>query len=217
MRLALGGGRGRGRRVPIHDTWRREHNIWAGGWGVRITIRIRGRRIVPGIGARRWWIWCTRKGLGRVLGQRRWVGCLFGPRGSRLFLVTAHEIFLSGVGVVLRWHGEGDKYVAGYPGHNASRTRLVEQEQGEDGWEREKRTAYLGCGRSGFQDLVAAQTQAGDGAPPQFRANWLISRPANSRCNRFLAKISCPKRCGGGNPAGVDDEVRRDGAMPVHV
>lgn len=217
MRLALGR-RSRGRRVPIHDTWRREHNIWAGGWRVRITIRIRGRRIVPCIGARRRWIWCTRKGLGRVLGKCRRVGCLFSTRGgSRLFLVTAHEIFLSGVGVVLRWHGEGDKYVAGYAGHDASRTMLVEQEQGEDEGERKRRTAYLGCGRSGFQDLVAAQTQAGDGAPPQFRANWLISRPATSRCNRFLAKISCPKRCGGGNSAGDDDVVRRDGAMPVHV
>jgi len=125
-------GRGRGRRVSIHDTWRREHNIWAGGWGVWITIRIRGRRIVPCIGARRWWIWCTRKGLGRVLGKSRRVGYLFSPRGgSRLFLVPAHEIFLSDEGVVLRWHREGDKYVAGNAGHrhDASRARLVEQEQ----------------------------------------------------------------------------------------
>jgi hypothetical protein len=138
MRLALGR-RSRGRRVPIHDTWRREHNIWAGGWGVRITIRIRGRRIVPCIGARRRWIGCTRKGLGRVLGKCRRVGCLFSTRGSsRLFLVTAHEIFLSGVGVVLRWHGEGDKYVAGYAGHDASGTMLVEQEQGEDEGERKR-------------------------------------------------------------------------------
>lgn len=119
MRLALS--RGRGRRVPIHDTWRREHNIWAGGRGVWITIRIRGRRIVPCIGARRRWICCTRKGLGRVLGKRRRVGCLFSPRGgSRLFLVAAHEIFLSGVGIVLRWDGERDKYVAGYVGHDGS-------------------------------------------------------------------------------------------------
>ena len=89
MRLALG--RGRGRRVTIHDTWRREHNIRA-RWGVRITTRICGRRIVPRIGARRWWIWCTRKGLGRVLRKRRRVGCLFSPRGgSRLFLVATHE------------------------------------------------------------------------------------------------------------------------------
>jgi hypothetical protein len=52
----------------------------------------------------------------------------------------------------------------------------VEQEQGGDEGEMKKRTAYLGCGRSGFQDLVAAQTPAGDGAPPQSGANWLISR-----------------------------------------
>jgi hypothetical protein len=106
MRLALS--RGRGRRVPIHDTWRREHNIWAGGWGVRITVRIGGRRIVPSIGTRRR-IWCTRKGLGRVLGKRRRVGGLFSPRGgSRLFLVATHEMFLSSVvGVALRRHGEG--------------------------------------------------------------------------------------------------------------
>ena len=49
--------------------------------------------------------------------------------------------------------------VAGYAGHDASGVMLVEQEQGEDEGEREERTAYLGCGRSGFQDLVAAQTQ----------------------------------------------------------
>jgi hypothetical protein len=111
MPLALG--RGRGWRVPIHDTWRREHNIWAGRWGVRITIRIRGRGIVPRIGAGRRWIRCTREGLWRVLGKRRRVGCLFRPGGgSRLFLVAAHEIFLSGVGDVLERHEEEDKYVA---------------------------------------------------------------------------------------------------------
>jgi len=109
--LALG--RGRGRRVPIHDTWRREHNIWAGRWGVRITIRIPGRGIVPCIGAGRRWIWCTREGLWRVLGKRRRVGCLFRPGGgSRLVLVAAHEMFLSSVGDVLERHEEEDKYVA---------------------------------------------------------------------------------------------------------
>jgi hypothetical protein len=89
-------------------------------------------------------------------------------------LVPTHEIFLSGVGVVLRLHGEGDKYVASYAGHDASGARFVEQ--GQDGGERKKRTAYLGCGRSGFQDLVAAQTQLAMVAPPQFRSDWLISR-----------------------------------------
>lgn len=108
LRLALGrSGRG---RIPIHNSWRWEHNVWPGRWCVRITVGIRGRGIVPRIRARWGWIWCTWKRLWRVLGKRRRVGCLFSPSGSRLFLVTAHEKFLSGEGVVLRrW---GDKYVA---------------------------------------------------------------------------------------------------------
>ena len=199
MQLALR--RGRGRRVPIHDAWRREHNIWARGWGVRITIRIRGWRIVPCIGARwRWRVGCTRKGLGRVLGKRRRVGCLFSPRrGSRLFLVPAHEIFPSGVGVVLRWRGEGDKYLL-----QATRD-MMDQSRGlsnkgkmrvrgrkEDGL---PRLWSFGISRSRRRSDSAC-----DGAPPQFRANWLISRQQRSRCNRFLEKMSCPKRCGGGVP-----------------
>lgn len=36
---------------------------------------------------------------------------------------------------------------------------LLSKSKGKMGGEREKRTAYLGWGRSGFQDLVAAQTQ----------------------------------------------------------
>jgi hypothetical protein len=198
MRLTLG--RGWWRRVPIHDTWRREHNIWAGRWGVRITVRIRGRRIVPRIGARRRWIRCTWKGLGRVLGKRRRVGYLFSPRGSgRLFLVAAHEL-LSGVGVVLRrWHGEGHKNVEDYAGHDD----FVEQEQGEDGWESDKRTAYLGCGRSGFQDLVAAQTQLATLLRLNFAGTWLvISRLQPTATSRY----PCLKRCGGGVPRGDDDD-----------
>ena len=35
----------------------------------------------------------------------------------------------------------------------------VEQDQEGDEGEMKRRTAYLGCGRSGYQDLVAAQTQ----------------------------------------------------------
>ncbi len=41
-------------------------------------------------------------------------------------------------------------------------------------------------------------------------ASWLVSTATAQ------AKISRPKRRGGG-PAGDDDVVRRDGAMPVHV
>jgi hypothetical protein len=178
MRLALG--RSRWWRIPIHDSWRREHNIWPRRWCVRITVRIRGRRIVPCIGARRGWIRCTWERLWRVLGKRRWVGGLFSPGGSRLFLVTAHEIFLSGVGIVVGW---GDKYV----GKRLSRTSgatLVEQRKiGEKDKVKEKRGRRTSAvGRSGFQDLVAAQTQACDGAPPQFRASRYFTT-APSRCN----------------------------------
>ena len=45
-------------------------------------------------------------------------------------------------------------------------------EQGEDEGERKKRTAYLGCGRSGFQDLVAAQTQLAMVLRLNFAINW---------------------------------------------
>lgn len=165
MRLALG--RSWWRRVPIHDTWRRKHNIWPGGRGVRITVWIRGWRIVPRIGARRRWIWSTWKGLGRVLGKRRRVGCLFSPRRSgRLVLVAAHEL-LSGVGVALRrWHGEGHKTDEDCARHDG----FVEQEQGEDGWGEGKEDGVPRLGSFGISRSRRRSDSAGDAAPPQFRA-----------------------------------------------
>jgi hypothetical protein len=182
MRLTLG--RGWWRRVPIHDTWRREHNIWAGRWGVRITVRIRGRRIVPRIGARRRWIRCTWKGLGRVLGKRRRVGYLFSPRGSgRLFLVAAHEL-LSGVGVVLRrWHGEGHKNVEDYAGHDD----FVEQEQGEDEWESDKRDGVPRLWSFGISRSRRRSDSAGDAAPPQFRGNLACNFTTATYCNLSIS------------------------------
>lgn len=96
-------GRSRRRRIPIHDSWRRKHDIRARRWCVRITVGIRGRGIVPRIGAWRRWIRGTWKRLWGVLGKRRRVGGLFSPSGSRFFLVATHEIFPSGAGAVLGW------------------------------------------------------------------------------------------------------------------
>src|SRR6266446_3052527 len=208
MPLALGRGRGRG--VPIHDTWRREHNIWARGWAIRIPIRIRGRRIIPCIGTGRGWIGCTGEGLGRVLGKRRWVGCLFSPSGSRrLFLVAAHEIVLSGVENVLGWHGEGDGHVA----RRLRRTwsaRLVEQ--GEDGGKKRKRgrrtSAVVVRDFKISSPLRLSWRQCT--APPQFRELACFD------CNRSSQDLSS-KTTRWGSPAGDDDVDRRDGAMPVHV
>ena len=85
-------------------------------------------------------------------------------------------------------------------GTNTSQaTQDMMYQRQEDGGEMRKRTAYLGCGRSGFQDLVAAQTQLG-WCSASISRELAYFTTTTSRCNRFLAMISCPRRCGGGVP-----------------
>lgn len=94
--------------------------------------------------------------------------------------------------------------------------RMVEQVG-----DKSRGTAYLGSGRSGFQDLVAAQTQLGGysaSIPRGLDAGSLqphLSSSSDVNPERSW-KDFVQKRCGRGT-TGDDDVVRWDGVMPVHV
>ena len=83
--------------------------------------------------------------------------------------------------------------------------------------ERRKSTAYLGCGRSGFQDLVAAQTRSWRWCSASISPETGLFHDSNLSIKPFLDNDFLSETMRSGSPAGDDDVVRRDGAMPVHV
>lgn len=88
IRHTLGRGRRRG-RVPVHYSWRGEHNVRPRRRGIRITIGVRGRRIIPGISTRRRRVRCSSK---RILGNVRRVRGLFSTGGRSFGLIAAHGV-----------------------------------------------------------------------------------------------------------------------------
>jgi hypothetical protein len=168
----LGGGRRR--RIAVHDSRRGEHNVWAWWRAARITVGVRGRGIVPCVSPGRVRIRCAWERLGRILRDHGRVGWLFGRSGGGLCLVAAHGEFVERRArkEVVRWwrakvriSRKGAELNIMGAKHSLSRGENEEKRERKktksgrrrEGRERGRRTSAVG--RSGFQDLVAAQTQ----------------------------------------------------------
>ena len=81
--LGWGGWRG----IPVHDSWRGEHNVRRGRRSIRIIVGVRGGRIIPCIGTWRGRVGRSCKG---ILGNGRRVGRLFSTGGRAFGLIAAH-------------------------------------------------------------------------------------------------------------------------------
>ena len=135
---------GRGRRICIHHSWRGKHNVGSGRGRVRITIRVRGRRIIPCVSSWRRRIRRARKWL-RILWKCGRMGCLFSTGGSGLCLVAAHVV---GSGEQKLYCNDTSR--GGCLSRSSNYTlgaRLVQQESGKVA---EKKTGSLGSGSFGI-------------------------------------------------------------------
>jgi hypothetical protein len=80
-------GRGGRRGIPIHYSWRGKHNVRRRRGSIRITVGVRGGRIIPCISTWRRRVGRSSKG---ILGNCWRVRRLFSTGGRILGLIDAH-------------------------------------------------------------------------------------------------------------------------------